>query len=288
MEPTTHTLAVPGATLAYDVRRGGGTTGPPLLMIGYPMGAAGFETLAGHFTDRTVVTYDPRGIERSTAAGPWSPASFEQNVDDLHRLVRELDEGPVEVFASSGGAINALALVASHPDDLRMLVAHEPPVLDVLPDREAAVAAATAVHRDHVRNGFGAGMARFIALVSHAGPFPADWPDQPAPDPAMFGLPAEDDGSRDDPLLSQDDTGVQFQRLDLDAIRAAPTRVVVAAGRESEGQLTQRAAVEVAERLGTEAAVFPSGHGGFLGGEYGQTGEPDAFAATLREVLGES
>lgn len=284
-EPTPHTLAVPGATLAYDVRRGDGATGPPLLMIGYPMGAAGFGTLASHFADRTVVTYDPRGIERSTAAGPWSPESFDQNVDDLHRLVRELDDGPVEVFASSGGAVNALGLVARHPEDLRTLVAHEPPVLDVLPDRDAAAAASLAVHRDYMRGGFGAGMARFIALVSHEGPFPADWADQPAPDPAMFGLPTEDDGSRDDPLLSQDDSGTQFQRLDSDAVRAAPTRVVVAAGVESEGQLTQRVAVEVAKRLGTEVVTFPSGHGGFLGGEYGQTGEPDAFAVTLREVL---
>lgn len=288
IEPTTHTLAVPGATLAYDVRRGDGATRPPLLMIGYPMGAAGFGTLASHFADRTVVTYDPRGIERSTPTGPWGPESFDQNVDDLHRLVRELDDDPVDIFASSGGATNALGLVARHPEDVRTLVAHEPPVLDVLPDRDAAIAASLAVHRDYMRGGFGAGMARFIALVSHEGPFPADWADQPAPDPAMFGLPTEDDGSRDDPLLSQDDSGTQFQRLDSEAILAAPTRVVVAAGVESEGQLTQRVAVEVAERLGTEVVAFPSGHGGFLGGEYGQTGEPDAFAATLREVLGEA
>jgi hypothetical protein len=43
--------------------------------------------------------------------------------------------------------------------------------------------------------------------------------------------------------------------------------------------------LEVAKRLGTEAVIFPSHHGGFLGPESGYAGEPEAFAATLREVL---
>ena len=49
--------------------------------------------------------------------------------------------------------------------------------------------------------------------------------------------------------------------------------------------MAHRGAEAVAERLGTEPQVFPSGHGGFLGNEYGQPGEPDEFAAKLREVL---
>ena len=80
-------------------------------------------------------------------------------------------------------------------------------------------------------------MAKFIALVSYQGPLPAGYADQPAPDPAMFGLPAEDDGCRNDPLL------------------------------------------------GPPPVTFPGGHDGFLGGEYGGMGEPDAFAATLHTVL---
>ena len=64
-EPTSHTLDVPGATLAYDIRPNDASTEPVLLLIGSPMGAGGFGTLAGYFTDRTVVTYDPRGSDRS-------------------------------------------------------------------------------------------------------------------------------------------------------------------------------------------------------------------------------
>jgi hypothetical protein len=40
-----------------------------------------------------------------------------------------------------------------------------------------------------------------------------------------------------------------------------------------------------AAALGEPLAVFPSHHGGFLGGEFGQRGEPEAFAARLREIL---
>ena len=54
---------------------------------------------------------------------------------------------------------------------------------------------------------------------------------------------------------------------------------------ESDGSLPGRSARAVANRLGTEAVIFPSGHSGFMGGEYGQTGDPDAFAEKLREVF---
>jgi pimeloyl-ACP methyl ester carboxylesterase len=281
---TTRTLEAPGATITYDVRPGGSDDIRPLFMIGSPMAAAGFGTLAGHFLDRTVITYDPRGSERSTKTDP-ARATPEQHLEDLHRIIAELGGGPVDMFASSGGAINALGLVATHPDDIEILVAHEPPMLDVLPDAAAARAASLAVHETYMRSGFGAGMAHFMALTSHTGPIPDDWAAQPAPDPAMFGLPTEDDGSRNDPLLGQDESGVAYYRLDFDAVRAAATRVIIGAGVESEGQLAYRCAVEVARRLGSELVIFPSHHGGFLGGEYGWPGDPDAFAAKLRDVL---
>ena len=193
LQATTHTLNVPGATLAYDIRPNNTSTEPVLLLIGSPMGAAGFSTLSSHFTDRTVVTYDPRGSERSEKTDPASPSTPEQHADDLHRLIQALDAGPVDLFASSGGAVNALALVERHPQQVRTLVAHEPPLFKVLPDRDAALAAARDIHETYMRSGFGAGMAKFIALVQHKGPVPADWVSRPAPDPAMFGLPTEDD-----------------------------------------------------------------------------------------------
>jgi pimeloyl-ACP methyl ester carboxylesterase len=282
---TTHTLDVPGATLTYDVRRNEASTERILLLIGSPMGAAGFGTLSQHFSDRTVVTYDPRGVERSVKADPASPVTPDVHADDLHRLIQAIGGGPVDLFASSGGAVNALALVSKHPEDVRTLVAHEPPLASILPDREHAMAATRAVQETYQRSGWGAGLAHFIALTSHRGPFTAEVASQPAPDPAMFGMPTEDDGSRTDPLLGQNLITSTHYGPDLDALRSASTRIVIAAGQESEGQLANRGAFAAAERLGTKPVSFPSDHGGFLGGEYGQTGKPDTFAAKLREVL---
>jgi pimeloyl-ACP methyl ester carboxylesterase len=283
-EPITRTLAVPGATLAYDVREAASAE-PPLLLIGSPMGAAGFGTLAGHFADRTVVTYDPRGVERSVKDDPATTSAPEQHADDVHRIIEAVGGGPVDLFASSGGAVNALALVAAHPGEVRTLVAHEPPLAAILPDREGALAASRAVADAYLRGGFGAGMARFIGVVGHQGPFTMADAEAPAPDPAMFGLPTEDDGGRTDPLLFQNIVSSTHYEPDFDALRAASTRIVIAVGTESEGQLAFRGGVAAAERLGTQAVRFPGDHGGFLGGEYGQAGEPEAFAATLRDVL---
>ncbi len=283
-EPITRTLAVPGATLAYDVREAASAE-PPLLLIGSPMGAAGFGTLAGHFADRTVVTYDPRGVERSVKDDPATTSAPEQHADDVHRIIEAVGGGPVDLFASSGGAVNALALVAAHPGEVRTLVAHEPPLAAILPDREGALAASRAVADAYLRGGFGAGMARFIGVVGHQGPFTMADAEAPAPDPAMFGLPTEDDGGRTDPLLFQNIVSSTHYEPDFDALRAASTRIVIAVGTESEGQLAFRGGVAAAERLGRQAVRFPGDHGGFLGGEYGQAGEPEAFAATLRDVL---
>jgi pimeloyl-ACP methyl ester carboxylesterase len=132
-EPTSHTLDVPGAVLAYDVRGDSRTNEPPLLLIAAPMGAAGFATLAGHFSDRMVVTYDPRGVERSERTDGVTESTPDEHADDLHRLIAALGTSPVDMFASSGGAVNALALVTRHPEQVRTLVAHEPPSAQVLP-----------------------------------------------------------------------------------------------------------------------------------------------------------
>ena len=285
IEPKTGTLTVPGAVLHYDVRSAGPAGQPVLLIIGSPMGAGGFVTLAGHFADRTVVTCDPRGSGRSQRTDGALVTTPDEHADDLHRLISALDAGPADIFASSGGAVNALALVAGHPGQVRTLVAHEPPAFSQLPDREPVLAACADIHETYLRSGFGPAMAKFIALASYQGLVPADYADQPAPDPAVFGLPAEDDGSRDDPLVGQNMPSCPRYEHDFDALRAAPTRIVIGVGQDSGQNVTGRAGAAVAQRLGAAPVIFPGGHDGFLGGEYGSMGKPDEFAATLRAVL---
>jgi pimeloyl-ACP methyl ester carboxylesterase len=287
MQTRTRTLRTPDVDLVYDVR---GPLPPagrwrPLLMVGHPMDARGFETLASYFSDRMVVTCDPRGIARSIRKDGRDERTPELHAADLHALITALGVGPVDVFGSSGGAVNALTLVAEHPEDVGTLVAHEPPLLTLLPDADQALAAERDVQAAYHHKGFGAGMARFIAMTSWQGEFTDKYAAQPDPDPAQFGLPTEDDGARDDPLLSGTANAITRYRPDVQALMAAPTRVVIAGGVESRTAITGRAAAATAQALKLPLTEFPSHHGGFLGGESGYAGEPEAFAARLREVL---
>ncbi|GAB2972277.1 alpha/beta hydrolase [Amycolatopsis acidiphila] len=284
---TTHTLRTPGARITYDVHGPLLTADgrPPLFMIGQPMAAAGFSTLASFLPERTVVTYDPRGLGRSTRDDGRTDHVPATQASDVHAVIEALGAGPVEMFASSGGAVTALALVAAHPGDVTTLVAHEPPLIPVLPDAAAAERARAGFRDAYEAKGFNAGMAAFIALTSWQGEFTDEYFARPAPDPAQFGMPAEDDGSRDDPLLSDRSWAVSGYHPDVEAIAAAPTRVVIAVGEESANLFTGRTSVAMAALLDQRATVFPSHHGGFLGGEFGYAGQPEAFAHKLREVL---
>jgi pimeloyl-ACP methyl ester carboxylesterase len=287
MDMTTHTLETTEADIAYDVQGPLPTANgrPPLFMIGQPMDASGFRTLASHFPDRTVITYDPRGLGRSIRKDGRLDHAPTVQAGDVHAIIEALGVGPVEMFASSGGAVTALALVAAYPDDVTTLVAHEPPLIATLPDAEAAERARAGVRDAYEANGWSAGMAAFIAMTSWRGEFTDDYFAQPAPDPAQFGMATDDDGSRNDPLLSDRSWEVSGYRPDLDALRAAPTRIVIAVGEESLGVLTGRTSVATAELLGQRPTVFPSHHGGFMGGEFGYAGQPEAFARKLHDVL---
>jgi pimeloyl-ACP methyl ester carboxylesterase len=287
-QSTTYTLEVPGAELTYDIRRQPRSQEPVLFVLGSPMTASFFGPLGDQFPDRTVVTYDPRGTERSPRTDGSVESTPDEHADDLHRIITELGEGPVDVFASSGGAVNALALVAQHPDDVRILVAHEPPAATVLPDADLVLAANRDVHDTYLRDGYGPAMAKFIALVSLAGPLPADYLERPAPDPTMFGLQTVDDGSRGDPLLGQNMLSCGAYKHDFDAMRQAPTRIVIGIGADSSQATAGRAGIGVAERLGSTPVVFPGGHGGFLPTDMGQGPGPEAFAGVLRQALADA
>ncbi|MFD5985582.1 alpha/beta fold hydrolase [Streptomyces cyaneofuscatus] len=284
---TTHTLTTADADLVYDVHGPLPTADgrPPLFMIGQPMDATGFAALAARSAERTVVTYDPRGLGRSVRRDGRVDHTPETQADDVHALIQELGAGPVEMFASSGGAVTALAVVARYPGDVTVLVAHEPPLITLTPDGPAAVRARAAVREAYEKRGWGAGMAAFVAMTSWEGEFTEAYFDQPEADPAAFGMPAEDDGSRDDPLLSDRSWAISGYRPDIDAITGAPTRVVIAVGEESRAVQTGRTSAATAELLGQPLTVFPSHHGGFLDGEFGYPGKPDEFARRLREVL---
>src|SRR6266446_2591524 len=108
---TTHKLVATEADIVYDVHGPlpPADGRPPLFMIGQPMAASGFSTLASYFPDRTVITYDPRGLGRSTRKDGRVDNTPTVQADDVHAVIEALGVGPVEMFASSGGAVSAPA-----------------------------------------------------------------------------------------------------------------------------------------------------------------------------------
>jgi len=110
---TAGTLRVPDALLYYEVRG----SGPLVVLVAAPMDARSFAPLAELLaTDHTVLTTDPRGINRSTVDDPDADATLDRRADDLARLITHLDAGPAAVLGSSGGAVSALALAQSRPE----------------------------------------------------------------------------------------------------------------------------------------------------------------------------
>jgi pimeloyl-ACP methyl ester carboxylesterase len=278
----THVLETDKAAITYDVH---GEGGRPLMMIGQPMDASGFAALRAQFPDRTVITYDPRGLGRSTRSDGSTENRPDIQAADVHAVIQAVG-GPVDLFGSSGGAVTALEVVATYPDDVVTLVAHEPPIIDVLPDADAARRARDGFIDAYLANGFGAGMAQFMVMTSWQGEYNDEYFALPPADPAQFGMPAEDDGTRDNPLLSKDSLAVTDYQVKVDALAAAPTRVVIAVGEETGNAFTARTAIHTAKLLGQEATVFPSHHGGFMDGTFGYAGKPEEFGVKLREVLG--
>ncbi|MFC8824871.1 alpha/beta fold hydrolase [Streptomyces sp. NPDC057137] len=265
---TTHTLDVPGAHLHYEVRG----SGPVLVLMGAPMSAAHFAPLADALADEyTVVTHDPRGISGSTLDDPEQDSTPELRADDLAAILDDLGAGSAQVFGSSGGAVTGLALVARHPARVRTLVAHEPPVLELLPDVAERRAETEDIVETFHREGVGPAFAKFMAtsgMQTGAQGAPAEPPGEPS---------AQDlaDGAR---FLGHELRGTARYLPDIDALKAGPARVVIGIGATSGPLLTYRTSTELAGRLGSQPAEFPGGHGGFVEA-------PGEFAGVLRKVL---
>lgn len=287
-QPVAEVLELPGTKLHYDVHGDLTDPGPqPVLVVfGFPMEADAFAALASRIDDRVVVTVDPRGVGRSTRdAGDDRLLAPDDHARDLAALIDALDVGQVDVFGTSGGGINALSFAEAYPDKLRLLVSHEPPLTWLLPDREAIEAVIDDIMATYQESGYGPAMAKFIRLVIHDGEIGEQYLRQPPPDPAKLGLPTEDDGLRDDPMLAGSLHNGPSYRLDVEALRALGDRVIIAVGEQSGQTMAARAARAAAALLGQEPVMFPSHHGGFLEGEPDQAGKPDEFAARLRAVL---
>ncbi|WP_020659490.1 alpha/beta fold hydrolase [Amycolatopsis benzoatilytica] len=263
----TKTLRVPGAEIAYDVAG----AGPLLLLVpGGPADATGFAALRPRLTDRhTVVTFDPRGISRSPITGEPGDDPVGDHAEDVHRLLTELDAGPVSVLANSGGAITMLEHTVRYPGAVRTLIAHEPPVSRYLGDLLADFPDIPAIHRER---GVDAAIGAFMAASGFDIP-PA--PEQPTAEEIEQGKRMR---GNFDLFFGTLMPAIGAWEPDLDALTAADTRIVVAVGEAAAGTPAHTAGLGLARALGSEPVTFPGDHAGFAG-------QPQAFAARLVETL---
>ena len=269
--PTAHTLDVPGARLYYE-RRG---SGPLLLMIGSPMDSTGFAGLAEAVGDRyTVVTYDPRGIGSSTIDDADQDVTPEQQADDVHRLLAELGGEPAHVFGSSGGGVVGLALVTAHPRNVRTLVAHEPPVIEVLPDREQVRAQIRDIYDTYRVDGADKAMQKFMAHAGFGNPAQGESAPRWQPSPEQIARMRAATGHFLAHLIRPTTAYVP----DIAALQAAPVRIVIVVETTSTGQLAHRTAAALAGQLGIPVVDFPGDHGGFAA-------VPEQFGRLLDAVL---
>jgi pimeloyl-ACP methyl ester carboxylesterase len=262
---TAHTLAVPGGAVYFEVRG----SGPLLVVTGSPMGADLFAPLADALaSDHTVVTLDPRGIGRSTLDDPEQDSTPDLRADDVAAILDELGARSADLVGSSGGAVTGLALVARHPERVGTLVAHEPPLLELLPDAAEQRAATDDVVATFHAEGVGAAWARFMGNAGFDG-------DVEAPGAAE---PSEQDLADSARFFAHEIRGTTRYLPDVAALTGGPARVVVGVGAESGGLVTARTSAALAALLGAPPVVFPGDHGGFIG-------HPTAFAERVREVI---
>jgi pimeloyl-ACP methyl ester carboxylesterase len=267
----TRTLDVPGARLHYELRG----TGPLVVLVGAPMGATSFAPLADLLaSDHAVLTTDPRGINRSSVEDPGQDSTPELRADDLSRLLAQLDAGPAAVLGSSGGAVGVLALAQAHPEQVHTVIAHEPPLIELLPDR----AERHAGNEDVIARWFAGDYAgSWRAFVGNADIYLPEGVIEMMfagePDPQAIADTSYQNGHMLRPTT--------HWQPDISALRSAATRVAVGIGETSAGQLCDRTSRALAAALGVEPTMFPGGHTGFAE-------DPDGFAARLRSVLGEN
>jgi len=274
-DPTIGHLRVNGATLHYEVRGHGQLL---LLIPGGTGGAASFDGIADDLAaEYTVATYDPRGMSRSTLDDPEAEQRVAQHADDAFRILQLLSPGePARVFGSSSGAITALHLLTAHPERVQRLVAHEPPIVEVLPDAAEHRALIARVQATFRTQGLMPAMAVFAAGLKKDGD--TTEPKAEIKLPPQAAARAEQTMANLPYFVGRIVPSFMAYAPDIHRLEALSDRLVLACGQDSRGELPYRPAALLTERLGTELLHFPGGHTGL-------TTHHAEFGELLRKAL---
>jgi len=262
-------LDVPGARLYYETLG----AGPLLLLIPGANGGANIfmpikRFLAGQYT---VVTYDRRGYSRSELVGPQDLAhKREADADDAQHLLAHLSLEPATVFGTSSGAIVALTLLARHPAAVRTVVAHEPPLLQVLPDAGDFEHFYADLQATYKQEGMKAVMQKFAArLVSKA-------------DAPLMQRERDAAALKNSVFWFENEASAYPQaHFDLAQLASHADRLLPVGGQESHGTMPYEAIQALAAQLHRPLLELPGGH------VSGYVLRPAKFAQGLLAALAE-
>lgn len=267
---TPHVISVPGAELYFELRG----EGPLTILVGAPMRSDSFAPLAKFLAPgHSVLTTDPRGIGRSTVEDRGVDSTPELRAGDLARLIEHVDQGPANVIGSSGGAVTALALAEARPDLLQTVVAHEPPLNELLDERDELREATQKMCERYLAGDVVGAWSTFFKNAGIEIPHEAIQ--------QMFG------GERDPQEVK--DERYWFARelrpstwwepnVALLRERSHSIRIEVGIGEDSAGQECDRTSRALCRLLGLEPVLFPGGHTGFVE-------DPEGFGARLAPIL---
>ncbi len=265
------TFKVPGAQLSYEVSG----SGPLLILI---PGASGvgevFRQVARDLSARyQVVTYDRRGFSRSQLDGPQDyDHRLSTDTDDVRRLIEHLTDQPATVFGNSSGALVALEVLTQYPERVQTVVAHEPPVVLLLPDAAKWLAFFDGVYDTYREDGVPKAMHQFASGIVGNG-------DRQVIERSMAKQANEYTMTNAAYWIEHELRQYPRVELDLAALKALAGRIVLAGGRDSRDQLPYQPNRVLARQLGREIVDFPGEHLGFLS-------HPAEFAKELMNAVG--
>ncbi|GAA1547272.1 alpha/beta hydrolase [Kribbella lupini] len=224
--------------------------------------------------------YDAELVGRGPVTRPGHVAHpyderIDQSAEDALALIDAVaGSEPAYVFGSSSGAITGLELITRHPDRVRMLIAHEPPAVDVLPDATTAHAFFEDVHTTYTTDG------PVPALHLFAVGLGLDEDDQPAPEDLRpeYRHAMERMLGNTNTFFAHKLLPFTRYRPDLDALREVAAKIVPASGTDSAEHLPARPIAVIADEIGWPVVTFPGGHTGYAS-------HPVQFATLLSRLL---
>ena len=254
-----------GADLHFDVEG----SGPPLLMIPGRGGTGGrYARIGAILQDRyTTIRYDRRCCGRSSGDAA-RPMQLTQQARDTLAILGALGLEQAYYFGNSAGAAIALRVLEVYPERVLGMVAHEPMVPAILPDRDDWFGFNREVSGIYTEQGPEAAL-RLLA-TSMVGM------DGPPPSPGKPGAPPPKDDM--DVFFGTEFMALCYYHPDLERLRDSADKLIATKGAASKEAYYARTADVVGQRVGCPVRTMSGNH-------IAHAAAPDIFAKELGDLL---